>query len=173
MRKLVIIGMIVTGLYYYVTWKPSTESIVNDMTFDEPIMYRGKVFHSEWAKRTESISGFIRRIDRHYDENIPIITYDLVITTGDYSDPEIVKVRNNGGGNYSWTSKTKPAGTLISYHTVPASIFAQNKLDALSEGEDVELIAKVSTNSKIKSDSGAFFQLRHNNHKIILVENVK
>jgi len=78
-------------------------------------------FNSEWGK-SESIVGYLRRIDRHYDENIPIITYDLVITTEDFSNPDIVSVRNKGSGNYSWSSKTKPKGTILFYHTIPNSI---------------------------------------------------
>ncbi len=173
MRRLVIIGIIVAGLYYYITWKPSTESIVHDMTFDGIIVYGGQAFHSDWADSSGSISGFVRRIDRHYDESIPIITYDLVLTKGDYSDPRIVKVRHKGGGNYSWLSKTKPKGSIIFYHTVPASVLSQNKLDVLSEGTEIELIGKVSRNSEIKSDSGAMIHLTHSNHKFILVEDVK
>lgn len=173
MKKLLIIGIVIAGFYYYITWMPSTKSIVNDMEFGNQIIYRGQVFHSDWGGNLESISGYIRRIDRHYDENIPIITYDFVITTGDYNNPEIVEVRHKGGGNYSWSSKTQPKGSIVFYHTVPNSITSQNKLDLLTEGETVELIAKVSKNSEIKSDSGAFIKLLHSNHKILLVENVK
>ena len=173
MRKLGIFGIVVACLYYYVTWKPSTESIVNNMEFGDHITYNGQAYHSSWTKNTESIEGYIRRIDRHYDKNIPIITYNLVITTGDYNDPDIVDVRHKGGGNYRWSSKTNPSGSIIFYHTVPINSYAQSKLDGLAEGDTVEILARISKNSEIRSDSGAFVKLMHINHKIILVEDIK
>lgn len=173
MKKRAIIGAIVVGFYFYITWKPSTTSIVNNMKFGEEIVHRGQIFYSDWGTDSELITGYLRRVDRHYSEHFPIITYDFVITTGDYNDPEIVKVSHSGGGNYFWSSKVQPKGSIFFYHTVPNSIASQNKLDLLAEGKMVELIAKVSKNSEVKSGSGAYFKLRHSNHKILLVEDVK
>lgn len=173
MKKLVIFGVMIAGLYYYFNWKPSTETVVGNMEFGDQIVHSGKVFYSDWSKKLESISGYVRRIDRHYDENIPIITYHLVITTGDYNDPNIVEVRHQGGGNYFWSAKTKPSGSIIFYHTIPNSTDAQRKLDDLSEGDTIEIEARVSNDNEIRNETRALFKLRHSNHKILLVEDIK
>lgn len=172
MKKLVILGVALASLYYYITWEPSTKSVVSEMAFGDQITHAGQNYHSDWADEPELINGYVRRIDRHYDKNIPIITYDLVLTTGDYSDPEIVEVKHKGGGNYFWSSNTQPAGSIVFYHTVPGSAISQDKLDMLVDGNTVEILAKVSQNSEITSDSGAYFKLMHSNHKILLVEDI-
>jgi hypothetical protein len=173
MKKLIILGVIAAGLYFVIPGEPSTESIVSEMDFDPQIMYQGESFHSDWATDTESIKGYVRRVDRHYDENIPIVTFNLVITTGEFNDPDIVNVRYKGGGNYFWSSKTQPEGSILFFHTVPNSMRSQSKLDKIKEGDSVEILAKVSENSEISSDSGAFVKLMHSNHKFILVEDVR
>ncbi len=172
MSKLLIIALLLGGLYYFTTRPPSTDSIVQGMGFGEQVSYKGQTYSSEWTKQAETIKGDLRRKDRHYDENIPVITYSLVVTTGDYSDPEKVKVQSRGGGNYYWSSKINPQGTIVFYHAVPDSAAAQSKIDAIREGDPVEILAKVSKNSEIKADNGAFVQLMHGNHKFILVEDI-
>ena len=77
------------------------------------------------------------------------------------------------GGNYFWSSKTQPEGSILFFHTVPNSMRSQSKLDKIKEGDSVEILAKVSENSEISSDSGAFVKLMHSNHKFILVEDVR
>lgn len=171
MKNLGILIVIVGGLYLYFTWVPSASSIVEKMGFGEQLTYEGEAYHSEWGE-SESIVGYVRRVDRHYDKLIPIITYDLVITSEDFSNPDIVEVRHKGGGNYYWSSKVKPKGSIIFYHTVPSSVLSQDKLDFLREGDTVNILARVSKNSELKNESGAFFKLMHSNHKIILVEDI-
>lgn len=169
MRKLLLLIVAIGGLYFYFTWQPSTSSIVEGMTFGEQVTYNGQTYYTDWGD-SETATGYLRRIDRHYSKNMPIITYDLVVTTGDFSNPDIVELTHQGGGNYYWRAKTKPSGTLVIYHTIPSGALPQSELDGLEEGDTVTIQAKVSQNSEIKSDTGAFFKLVHDNHKVILVE---
>ena len=173
MKKLLIIALVIYGFYQYLKWQPSTSSIVKEMSFSEQLSFNGVVYYSDWVNELESITGYVRRIDRHYDENIPIITFDLVMTSGDFSDPNLVRVKHRGGGNYFWSSDKQAKGSIIFYHTVPNSALAQSKLDSLKAGASVTILAKVSGNNEIKASNGAFFELVHSNHKIIRVEDIK
>ncbi len=174
MKKLIIFGIVAVALFQYFKWQPSTEVIANNMGFGEPISYNGQLFYSDWTSDLESIKGYVRRIDRQYDKNIPIITYSLLITTGDFNDPNLVKIRHKGGGNYSWSANTKPNGSLIVYHTIPNNVSSQDKLNSLKEGDSVEILAKMSRNSELKASDGGFFKLLHtNNHKIIRVDDIR
>jgi len=173
LKKLIIVALILLGAYLYFIWKPSALDIASEMKIGEAIEYQGEKYRSDWGTNSEEIVGYLRRKDRHYDENMPIVTYDIIITTGEFSNPEIVKITNKGGGSYYWRSKRRqPDGTLIVYHTVPATPIVQNKLDEIDEGESVTLVGKISENSEIKSDSDYFVRLGHDNHKFILVEDV-
>lgn len=172
MKQLIIVILIIGGLYLYLDWKPSGSRIAADMDVGEVIIYQGKVYTSDWAMDSEEIEGFLRRKDRHYDKNMPVITYDLILTTGEFSDPEIVKLRNKGGGNYYWRAKKQPEGTLVVYHSVPSSPEAQNGLDRMEQGKHIVLVGSISQNNEIRSNSGEFVKLMHGNHKFILLEKI-
>ena len=172
MRNLLLFSALVIAVYQYVNWKPSTLDIASGMDIGEDIQFQGQTFQSDWSVTTESIDAYVRRIDRHYDENFPLITYDFVLTTGEYNDPDIVSIRHKGGGNYYWSAKKQPKGTLITYHLIPESSYAQGRIDNIAEGETIKMSGKISQDSKITSSTGAFLALRHDNHKFILVDEV-
>ena len=170
MKNLVIIALLVLGLYIYLAWKPSTSDIANEIQVGETIVYQGKEYLSDWGVSSENIKGYIRRKDRHFDKNMPIVTFDLILTSGEFNDPDVVKIRNKGDGNYFLSADKKPEGTIIVYHAVPFNLDAQKKLDEIEQGETVTLVGKISQNSEIRSNSGSFVKLMHDNHKYILVE---
>ena len=169
-KKLIIIALIIFGLYLYFPWKPSTSRIAGEMEFGEVIAYQGEKYKSDWGVDSDEIEGYVRRKDRHFDKNMPIVTYDLVLTSGEYNDPDIVKIRHKGSGNYYWSSHKQPGGTLVFYHTIPSNPEAQNKLDQIDQGATVTLIGRISQNNEIRSDSGNYVKLMHRNHKFILVD---
>lgn len=172
MKKTLIFIAIVYGVYQYITWKPATLDIANAMEVGELIQFQGNTFQSDWSAKSDNIEAYVRRIDRHYDENIPIITYDFVLTTGEYNDPDIVTLRHKGGGNYYWSAKKQPKGTLVTYHLIPENSYAQGRIDKIAEGDTIKMIGKISQNNKITSSTGAYLQLRHDNHKFILVDEI-
>jgi hypothetical protein len=171
MKKAVVFLVVIMGFYFYFTWKPSASGIAEDMRIGEEITHNGITYNSKWGE-SETIEGFVRRKDRHYDEHMPIVTYDIVISTGEYSDRNLVKIQNKGGGNYYWSASRQPKGTLAVYHTVPATPAVQRKLDTIEPDETISLRAKVSQNSEIKGSNGSFVKLGHSNHKFIIVEDL-
>lgn len=171
MKKILVVIVILSGLYFYLNWKPSTSGIASDIKVDGAIIHKGEKYQSDWGG-VEKVEGFVRRKDRHFDSNMPILTYDIVLTSGDYNDANLVTITHNGGGNYSWRYKNKPTGTIVIYHTVPSSLVAQSKLDEIEQGEWVTIVGKISSNNEIKGDSGRFVKLMHSNHKFILVQDV-
>ena len=172
MKKLMVFALIGVLVYLAFSWKPSTDSIVENMRFGSTPEYKGVKYHTVWSD-PELIRGYIRRMDRHYDRSIPILTWNLVLATGEYRDPDIVEVDYRGGGNYFWRSQKRPKGSIIFYHTIPGNKMIQAQLDALLPDQEVELRVKVSTTSEIRGDNDAFVKLMHGNHKFILVEAVK
>lgn len=142
------------------------------MNIGEDIQFQGTTFQSDWADKSATVEAYVRRIDRHYDENFPIITYDFVLTTGEYNDPDIVSIRHKGGGNYYWSAKRQPKGTLVAYHLIPESSYAQGRIDNIAEGDTIKMIGKISIDNKITSSTGGYLKLMHDNHKFILVDEI-
>jgi hypothetical protein len=171
---ILVLALVVVGAIYFFTRDPSASSIAEEMKHndDGSIMYQGVLYSSDWGN-TLTVEGYLRIKDRHYNEHVPIVTYDLIITTGDFSDPEEVEIRAKGGGTYIWRSrKRNPEGMLVAYHTVPAGPEAQDKLDDMDEGAEIRLTGRLSRNSEIRGDDGSFLRLGHKSHKFILVEDV-
>ena len=171
MKKAVVFLVVIMGFYFYFTWTPSASGIAEDMRIGEEITHDRITYHSEWGE-SETIEGFVRRTDRHYEKHIPIITYGIVLSTGEYSDRDLVKIKNKGGGNYQWSAPRQPKGTLVVYHTIPATPAVQRKLNKIEPDETISLRAKVSQNSEIKGSNGSIVRLGHSNHKFIIVEDL-
>lgn len=170
---ILLIVLLAVAAKVYFSWKPDAVNIAREMKHSDngEITHQGKKYTTDWGS-TEKVEGFLRIKERHYDENMPIVTYDLVITSGEYSDPEVVEIESTGGGNFYWRSEIQPKGELVSYHTIPASAEVQKKLDETAEGSTISLTGRISQNSHIQGDDGSFNKLMHNNHKFILIEDV-
>ena len=173
MKNVIIIIIVIGAINWLLNYEPSTKTIVENMTVDENITFKGVQFDSDWDDDVTEITNHVRQKDRHYDKNMPIVTYNMILTSGEDNDPEIVSIQNLGGGNYYWRAQKQPQGSLIVYHLIPSSSEIQKKLDEIEVGKAVTLRGKISENNKIvSSDRGYFVQLNHDNHKYILVADV-
>jgi hypothetical protein len=174
MKKLIIIIVVIGAINWLFNYEPSTKTIVENMTVDENITFKDIQFDSDWDDDVIEITNHVRQKDRHYDERMPIVTYNLILTSGEYNDSDIVSIQNLGGGNYYWRAQKQPEGSIMFYHLIPSSPEIQNKLDEIEVGRLVTLRGKISENNKIvSSDGGYFVQINHDNHKYILVADVE
>ncbi len=159
------------GAVFWWSWKPSSTGIAEKMAVDAEgkVTFEERIYSTEWGE-TEEIRGHLRIKERHYDENMPILTWTFLVTTGEYTDPAIVSLSTDGHGNFQWRADRQPKGSLIGYHLVPASPAAEKSLRAIDEGNEIFLEGKLSKTSRLESDRGAFVQLTHSNHKFVLLE---
>jgi hypothetical protein len=82
--------------------------------------------------------GVVRHISIDHETNFPIISYDILVTSGDFSDPKLVStfVENH---HFTWisTSQSAPQGTINLLHTVPKDQATEEKLAAIKNGGKV------------------------------------
>jgi hypothetical protein len=76
-----------------------------------------------YEKPTDSeFSGLVRHVSPIRDNRIRILTHDVLVTSGEYADPSIVRtsVTNH---RFRWRSAgtSHPEGTINLLHTVPAN----------------------------------------------------
>jgi hypothetical protein len=169
-----LVVIILVGGIFLMTRPPSGEKIAREMSVDVEegtISYAGVTYTAKWG-RSESRQGDVRHVIRAYDKIVPVVIFHIVLTTGEFSDPDVVALDHNGGGNYIWRSKKKPEGTLIVLHLVPESDIVFRALRGLDDGDTVEIVGRDETRGSIEADSGAFLRLRHSNHKFVLVSKV-
>jgi hypothetical protein len=172
-RTVIIILLLFAGYLYYRT--PSTDAIFSDMKIDPAkgiFEYKNIKYTAEWGNR-KIYAGDIRYIGRAYDKFAPYITYEAVLTTGEFSDPSIVEVTPIRNGCMSWRSEKQPKGTLIVLHFIPADIEAHFGLKNLEQWQTVRLTGREELDSRITGSDETLVGLGHGNHKFFLVENVE
>lgn len=175
MRAWHLVVVIAAAGIFFLTRPPSGVKLVREMDIDVAagsIAYRGVVYTSEWGAEITR-SGQVRHVVRAYDKNVPIVTFHLVLTTGEFSDPSIVTIDHNGGGNYIWRAKKQPQGTLIVLHLVPGSETVFRTLRSVDEGDTVEIVGRDEARGAIENENGAYLRLGHSNHKFVLVNRVR
>jgi hypothetical protein len=74
-----------------------------------------------YERTTESVfSGLVRHASEIREGNFPFLTHDILITTGDFANPDVVRsdVYNH---HFTWSAPpgSSPQGTINLLHTVP------------------------------------------------------
>ena len=109
-----------------------------------------------------TFSGIVRHISMDHEPNFPIISYDILVTSGDFADPKLVSttVENH---HFTWVSlsQTPLQGTINLLHTVPKDQTTEEKLAAIKNGDKVTVegwdILKIDGYSK-KGDYIGYWQ---------------
>jgi len=154
---------------------PSVEGIAREMQVDRragEIKYRDTVFTAQWGEELKH-TGDIRYFGRAYYEGVPVFTHDAVVTTGEFSDPDIVEVTPIKDGSMYWQANKQPEGTLVVLHFIPENFTAFEDLQLIREGERIEFTGREETDSSVESSTGTYVKLLHTNHKYLLVSKVR
>jgi hypothetical protein len=73
-------------------------------------------------KGTSEFAGVVRHVSPIREDGLPILTHDVLVASGDYADPEKVRVSVVNHRFQWWSSgPDKPSGRINLLHTVPAS----------------------------------------------------
>ncbi len=153
---------------------PSASSIVGDtlISVEEGWLdYKDTRLDADWGP-LETRVGNARLFERAKYKSAPYFTHHVVLTTGQFSDSEFVSIRHNGGGNFIWSAPKKPEGSIIVLHMIPLDTDVLDQLEAIDDGDLVEIVGRDEVDSKIAGDDGSWIQLNHSNHKYLLVEQV-
>lgn len=172
-RWLVLAALVVAGLLY--CRGPSASTVVSRTRLDTAagaIDYGDVRFEAEWGEPVRH-EGDIRRIGRARYKPAPFFTHHAVVTTGDFSDPDRVTVSRFNGGSIIWTAQTRPEGSLIVLHFVPADASVLASLKRLGEGDCARFSGREETDSHIKGSDGSWIKLTHDNHRYVLLEAVQ
>jgi hypothetical protein len=169
-----LVAVILIVGVYLLTRPPSGAKIARDMDIDVQggsVTYKGVVYSTKWGGQVTR-TGVVRHITRAYNRHVPIVTFHAVLTTGEFSDPEIVKLDHTGGGNYIWRSGKQPEGSLIALHFVPENPVVFRALRGIDVGNSIEIVGRDETRGAIEGEDGSYLRLGHANHKFVLVNQV-
>ena len=174
MRAWHLVVLIIAVAIYVMMRPPSAAKIIRGMEVSIPagtIEYADVRYTATWS---DSIvrSGDIRYLSRAYTKSVPMVIYDVVLTSGEFSDPSIVEIESTGGGNFYWRAGKQPQGTLVVLHVIPENEVVLRSLEAVDEGSRIEIVGRDEVDGSIEGADGSFLRLRHGNHKFVLASRV-
>jgi len=175
LRALASVAVIALAIFLWLR-RPSSRGIAKEMQLDVKagrIDYKGITYEASWSDETHRFEGDLRYVGRAYSGDLPLVTHDAILTTGDFSDPKLVKVSPLKNGSGSWRAKSRPDGTLVALHFIPSNLAIHRQLAGLREGDTVEIEGMVETDSRVDASNGGYWRLNHSNHKLVLVTAVK
>ena len=162
------------SIYYY-SLPPSPKSIVLNSTIDTDngfVKYNDVVYLATWGEQT-AYSGDIRHIGRAYYDRMPIFTHDVILTTGEFSDPELVRIDPVKNGQTRWRAREKPRGTLTMLHPITENSEILAQLESIHLWDQVDFGGREEEDNFIEgSDSSRFKVIRSHNHVMFLLTGV-
>lgn len=169
-----LLVLVVAAAFLYLRGPSASQIVSNTVIATErgTIQYKTATYEAEWGPEVTH-SGDVRLIDRAKYKSAPFFTHHAVLTTGEYSDPAIVKLGDSGGGNFYWTAKKQPEGTLLALHFVPRDPIVLRALKRIDEGDSIAFVGREEIDSNINGSNGSYIRLQHNNHRYLLLEEVR
>ena len=166
-----IVGIAVFGLW----WKhvPGASGRFDAMAIDADagqIELDGVTYTAQFGEPV-SHAGNVRVIYTVAHEIAPVITHEIVLTTGDYSDPEIVDVISHGPGRVRMESRTQPEGTFTMVHVIPGNAAVVAALDGLEEGSAAVIEGRPIV-GRMTSSAGGSIGLNGQGHAMLLADAV-
>ncbi len=172
MRRMLwfVAGLLAAGWWLWPP--PSAQEVAAAMAVDIPagrIRYDGNVYALHLSAEPETHAGRVRVYVRADHGDMPVITHEGVVTTGEFSDPEKVEIGPLRGGSTWWRAKHRPRGTLMVLHLIPADAAVAAVLDGIGEGETWTFTGFGVIDQTIVRDDGHRVRLGHDNHRFLLV----
>lgn len=130
------------------TFSPSMETIQSDAQTWQIVYER---------TQDSQFAGLVRHASLIRFDRVPFLTHDILVTTGDYADPQQVRTAVIDH-HFSWRSATKahPKGTINLLHTVAVApeIFAQ--LLQIRSGDRVVIVGREILSIETYDRSGTY-----------------
>lgn len=166
-----LLVLIVAAAFLYLRG-PSAGRVVNNTVLAPEagyIQYKSVRYTAEWGPDVVH-TGEVRLIDRAKYKPAPFFTHHAVVTTGDFSDPDFVKIGDAKGGNFYWTSKDRPTGTIVALHLIPSDKTVLKSLQRIGTGDRIEFQGREEIDGSIEGADGSYLRLQHDNHRYLLVK---
>ena len=101
----------------------------------------GAYWTISYEKTNDSVfSGLVRYTTEDHEGNFPFLTHDILVTSGDFANPDVVHT-DVYEHHFTWTSPKNdhPQGTINLLHTVPLNEAIYQQLLQVKDGEQVTI----------------------------------
>lgn len=105
--------------------------------------------------RNATFQGYVRHASPIRENKFPMLSHDILVTTGDYADAELVNA-SVSNHHFRWMSRTSdyPKGTINLLHTVPLNDEIRDQLTAVRNGQTVRIIGREIYDIRFYKDDG-------------------
>ena len=93
----------------------------------------------------------MRHIEEVFNKFAPFNTHQVLITTGDFSDPPKVQVKN---GDIKVTLEPDVKGDVSILHLVPKGLFGLENLRGLQVGDKIKIIGYEEADGIVNASNG-------------------
>jgi hypothetical protein len=174
-----IIGLVGYGgysLYYWIF--PDRTIIFSD---DYTITNSFNTIHTdnlEWQiifekSRETTFTGLVRHTSDNRINQLPLLTHDILITTGDYADSQLVST-NVTNHHFRWFSNNEkqPKGTINLLHTFPSNEDVFKQLESIKNNDEVQIKGQEILAIKIFKEGEYIGEWRDDGCNTLLVKTV-
>ncbi len=154
------VALLVAALAFLVFWyrhelfPPDAREVVAEISEGPKgeIVYAGQAFEATLETDAE-VEGSVHQVVRASWPEMPFITHELVLVTGDYAKPDIVSISEIEDHTVVIQSNvTNPAGSVWLVHVIPADQNALEQLLRVQKGQYVVLVGDEAKTSLRASD---------------------
>lgn len=105
------------------------------------------------SQTDRSFTGIVRHVSHFTDGKFPFLTHDILVTSGDFSDPEAVRTRVMNH-HYYWTAKSTPSGSINLLHTVILDEEVYDRLMQIRANDQVTITGREIGSIEYYLDNG-------------------
>lgn len=138
----ILTGFILAAFVYWLigVFYVDQQAVVEKLNLSKEgiVEYGGNLWRFNFeSNKISKYEGKVRHISRNNERLAPMMTHDILVTSGDYADEQIVQT-NVGNHHFTWRSRLqKPSGRINLIHAVPANTSIYNKIRDIRYGNNV------------------------------------
>jgi hypothetical protein len=166
-----VVGLLLIGCHR------SNRAQVARMSFGSTIAdieLDGTHYAGHWSDDAKTFSGTIQWTGQAAKSAVPLITHEVLVTTGEYSDPKVVQIEPVVDHHTTWkfvAGRTALDGTIHIVHCVPSTPEVYDALGGLTVGQNVSIQGELLSGPLTGSD-GSFWKTGKESHPTVFVREV-
>ena len=115
------------------------DQVMNSKGLHDVTLENGRAYDISYETSSKrDFSGLVRHTSAIQERTFAILTFDILVTSGDFANPDLVQT-SVSNHHFSWRSSmnSDPSGTINLLHTVPINEEVNQALRSIREGDTV------------------------------------
>lgn len=137
-----VLAVILTSVGVNVQGTPFEQSLTISSGYKHISDPEGKSWDVQFEYPVNStFSGVVRHTSRWHDDTVPFMSHDILVTTGDFADADLVRT-SVSNHHFRWRADEQPAGSINLLHIFPATEEIYDQLNQIEEWDQVSITGR-------------------------------